>query len=332
MRSHLVALFVLLASLAACDEVARDNPLDPQSDLFRDVGRVAGRVTGLYPPFDGRTGVAVRVVPLSADGVERVVRTGVDGAFKIDGLPGGRYAVVAGGEAFRDRADTVTVAPGATVRADFALDALPVVTAQAARTVHIERWFPGTPVFLLEVEVEASDPDRAADVESAALVVEGLAFREPITESEPGRFTASIDAGRLPGGLVQSLLGRTLRVEVTDRSGNTGIGPPLALVRVVEQTPLTASPQGLVTVAQNPPVLEWRPAALPFAFTYRIEAFLVDAAGIPNRVFSQTGVPSTETTLPLPDRLAAGDYVWTVWVEDGAGNRSRSKEAGFRVP
>lgn len=318
--------------LVGCDTVPRDNPLDPRSDLFRDAGSVEGRVTGIYPPFDGRAGVSVLAVPLDAAGTERLTRTGADGAYQIDDLPGGRYAVSAGGEGFRDRSDTVTVAPGRVVRTDFALDALPIVTAQAARTVHIERWFPATPVFQLDVDVEASDPDRESDVESAALVVEGLAFRQPLAEAEPGRFAATLDASLLPDGQVQSLLGRTLRIEVTDRSGNTGLGPPLALVRVIEQTPLTASPQGLVAIDQNPPVLEWRPAQLPFAFTYRIEVFLVDGAGIPNRMVSRGGLPPTVTTLALPDALVSGDYFWTVWVEDVAGNRSRSKEAGFRVP
>lgn len=323
---------MLLLVAAGCDAVPRDNPLDPQSELFRNLGTVEGRVTGIYPPFDGRAGVAVSAAFLDGDGAERLTQTGPDGSFRIDDLPAGRYEVVSGGPLYRDGRDTVTVTAGAAARADFALDALPVVTAQAARTVHIERWFPATPVFQLEIEVETSDPDRDADVASAALVVEGIAFREPLDEAEPGRFASTLDASLLPDGQVQSLLGRTLRVEVTDLAGNTGIGPPLSLVRVIEQTPLTASPQGLVTLTDNPPVLEWRPAELPFAFTYRIEVFLVDGAGIPNLVYAADGLPPSATTHPLPEPLDAGDHFWTVWVVDEAGNRSRSKEAGFRVP
>ena len=318
--------------VAACDAVPRDNPLDPQSPAFRDEGAVSGRVTGIYPPFDGRDGVDVTVSALDADAADRLTETGPDGVFRVDGLAAGRYAVRAGGGAFRDQTDTVTVVAGATAELAFALDALPEVLTQAARTVHIERWFPDDPVFQLELDVTASDPDLETDVAGAALVVEGLAFREPLDEIETGVFAATLDASLLPDGRVQSLLGRTLRIEVTDRSGNTALGPPLALVRVIEQTPLTASPQGLETIAANPPVLEWRPAELPFAFTYRVEVFLLDGAGIPNRVAVQDGLPASAVTHALDVPLDPGDYFWTVWVVDEAGNRSRSKEAGFRVP
>ncbi|HEX8385418.1 MAG TPA: carboxypeptidase regulatory-like domain-containing protein, partial [Rubricoccaceae bacterium] len=240
--------------------------------------------------------------------------------------------VRAEGDGFRTATDTVDVAVGAVAETTLRLDALPVVTSQSTRTVHIERWFPESPVYQLEIDVEATDPDRAVDVEGAALVVEGLAFREPLFELAPGRFTAALDASQLPGGRVQSLLGRSLRVEVTDHAGNTALGPPLALVRVVEQTPLTFRPQITEVLAQNPPVLEWRPADLPFAFTYRVDVFLEDGAGVSHLVYTRSGLAPPATAHALPSALPTGDYTWTVWVVDEAGNRSRSKPAGFRVP
>ena len=330
-------LLLALPALAGClDGAPHDNPLDSGSDLYRDAGTVAGRVTGIYPPFEGRADVRVHLVPLGAvplgaGGAERVVRTAADGAFRAEGLPGGLYEVRAERDGFRAKADTITVAAGAVAQADFRLDALPVVVSQAARTVHIDRWPPLSPVFQLEVEVAATDPDRAADVDGAALVAEGIAFREPLVETAPGRFAGALDAARLPGGRVQSLLGRALRVEVTDRAGNTALGPPLALVRVVEQTPLTFRPQITDAPPPNPPVLEWRPSDLPFAFTYRVEVFLEDGAGVPNLVYTRGGVEASATSHALPAALPIGDYSWAVWTVDEAGNRSRSKPAGFRV-
>ena len=220
---------------------------------------------------------------------------------------------------------------GQTVETTLALDALPVVTAQTARTIHIERWVPDLPVFRLEVEAEVTDPDRPEDVAAVALVVEELGFRAPLAPEAPGRYALSLDASALPGGQVQSLLGRPLRIEVMDQSGNAALGPPLALVRVIEQTPLTASPQGYEFIASNPPVLTWRAAQLPFAFTYRVDLWLVDAAGIPNLVQTASSIAPSTLSHAVAEPLAPGDYFWTVWVVDAAGNRSRSKEAGFRV-
>ena len=325
-------LVALVAGLAGClGEAPHDNPLDPLSDEFRDEGTVEGRVTGIYPPFEGRPGVRLRLVPLEG-GAEVMTTTGADGAFRVSRLPSGPYAVWAEGEGLRPDADTVTVEVGGTAEVDLPVDALPVVTSQAARTVHIERWFPETPLFRLEVEAQATDPDRATDVDGVALVVPDLGFRVPLAEVGPGRYASTFDGDALPEGQVQALLGRALYVEATDVTGNTGVGPPLALVRVIEQTPLTARPQGLEVVSENPPVLEWRPASLPFAFTYRVDVSLVDGAGVPNLVESASALAPATTTYAVRQPLPSGDYVWTVWVTDGAGNRSRSKEAGFRVP
>lgn len=323
--------FALACGLAGClGEAPHENPLDPLSDAFRDAGAVEGTVTGIYPPFEGRPDVRVVLVPL-AGGAEVATRTGSDGGFRVEAVPSGRYAVIAAGEGFRATSDTVTVEVGRTAEATLPLDALPVVMSQEARTVHIERWVPDVPVFRLEVDAAVTDPDRPDDVASVALVVEELGFRAPMEPTGPGTYAVTLDDDALPGGQVQSLLGRPLRIEATDQLGNAALGPPLALVRVIEQTPLTASPQGFVFVTENPPVLTWRAAQLPFAFTYRVDLWLVDPAGIPNLVLSRDQIAPSTLSFAVPDALAAGDYFWTVWVVDAAGNRSRSKEAGFRV-
>ena len=336
MRSEraLAAALVLAGclALAGClDGAPHDNPLDPLSESYRDAGAVAGRVTGIYPPFEGRAGVRVHLLPLDAAGAERVVRTGADGTFRAEGLPGGRYEVRAEDDGFRDAADTLAVAAGEVAQTTLRLDALPVVTSQSAWTVHIEQWPPRGPLFQLEVRVEATDPDRALDVAAAALVVEGLQFREPLFETEPGRFRATLDAAAFPGGRVQALLGRSLRVEVTDHLGNTALGPPLALVRVVEQTPVALRPTINEAPPPNPPTLEWGLDSLPFAFTYRVDVALVDGAGVEVVVYSRDGLPPTAATHAVQTVLAPGDYTWTVRVVDEAGNQSRSKPAGFRV-
>lgn len=329
MRAFHWTLLLAAVALTACD-AAHDNPLDPESAAFRDEGRVVGVVSGAHPPFAGLPGVRVELVPL-AGGAEVVTRTDAAGAFRVASLPGGRYVVQATDAAYAADADTVEVVAGGEAEVRLLLDALPIVVQQSARTVHIERWFPESPIFLLDVDVETMDPDPGESAGAAALVAPGLGFRAPLVQRGPDRFDAAFDAAALPAGQVQSLLGQTLHIELTDQDGRTTLGPPLALVRVVEQTPLTVGPQGFTFITQNPPTLQWREAQLPFAFTYRVDLFFQDGAGIPNRILSRDALPPTTLTLPLGAPLAPGDYYWVMWVVDAAGNRSRSKEAGFRV-
>ncbi len=332
MTPRLLAAALLATAFATGCDAPHDNPLDPRSGAYRDAGRVEGRATGIYPPFPGRGGVRVRVLPISAPVLaEHAVTTAPDGTFFVDDLPAGTYAVRVDEPGYRPATDTVAVTAGATAVAALQLDARPVVTAQAVRSVRIARWN-FDPAFRLEVEATATDPDRDADLDGAALVVEALGVRLPLAETAPGRFAATIEAAQLPGGRVQSLLGQTLRIEAVDIGGNVGAGAPVALVRVIEQEPQTLRPALSEIVTANPPTLEWRDASLPFAFTYTVEVAILDPANIPTRVALVEGVAPTQLTQALAAPLAPGTYVWTVWAVDAAGNRSHSKPAAFVVP
>lgn len=327
-------MVMLLAGPGCFDDPARENPLDPLSEGFRDEGAVSGRVTGLYPPFPGRADVRVRLVPVGPAGrPELATRTDASGQFALGDVPSGPYAIVAEQEGFLGATDTVTVAPGAVAETTIQLDALPEVTEQSVRSVHISRWFPDEPVFQLEVAITATDPDRPEDVDSAALAVPDLGLSLPLDPvgGETGRFSALFDNAELPAPGIETLLGRMLRAEVFDAAGNTGLGPPLSLVRVIEQSPQTERPQSLAVVGPMP-TLVWRPLQLPFAFTYRVDVFLVvEEIGLPTLIERHEDIAPSITSLDVETELIPGDYFWTVWVVDTFGNRSRSKEAGFQV-
>jgi hypothetical protein len=323
-----------LAAGVGCGDAPRENPLDPLSEGFRDEGAISGRVTGLYPPFPGRPGVQVRLIPVGPAGrPELATRTDDDGRFALNDVPTGPYVMEADEEGFAGAADTVSVTAGAVAEAMIQLDALPVVTEQSLRSVHILRWPPLEPVFQLEVEAAAEDPDRPQDLAGASLVVPDLDFSAELVETEPGTgvFAATFDERELPAPGVESLLGQTVRIEARDVSGNAGLGPPQSLVRVIEQSPQTQSPQ-FPDVVSTRPTLVWQPAQLPFAFTYRVDVFVVNAAGIPRLFDRYENIDPNQTSIQVEEELASGeDHFWTVWVVDAFGNRSRSREAGFTV-
>lgn len=341
MLSIRYAAFVLLILplvWVGCGDAARENPLDPSGEGFRDEGGIQGRVTEVYPPFEGREGIAVQLIPVGPVGrPELTTRTGTGGAFALSGIPAGPYAVTAEEEGFRGAADTVTVEPGRVAETELRLNALPQIGVPILRTVHIVRWFPEDPVFQLEVEVNAEDPDEPDVVAAAALVVPGPAaggelqtFGIPSVPGEPGLFSETFDDDAFPGG-IEGLLGLALRIQVTDASDGATLSEPVGLVRVIQLSPQTLDPQGDEDITDTTPTLVWLPAELAFDFTYRIDLYLRDPEGGSTLLELEEGISPSQTSYTIERVLEPGAYWWAVWVVDAAGNRSRSRQAGFNV-
>lgn len=327
-----LAAFVGLLAAAGClGDAPHDNPLDPLSESYREVGAVAGQVTRLYQN-DPVAGADVVLTPLEAGGgAAFVARTGSDGRFALDDVPAGTYRLAAEAGGYVPAADTVAVSLGARVERALRLDGRPVVTA-ALRTVHVSRWWPEEDLYLLEVDADVADPDGAIDVEAVWLEMDGAGFALPLQLTPvAGRFAATVDAGALPSGSLHAAVGQPFVVRVRDRAGVVEGTAGQTLARIIEETPVTASPQGLALVAEPRPVLSWEPAALPFPFTYRVDVVRVVEANLQTVVQTVEGLGPETTTLQVPEALPRGTYYWTLSVVDAFGNRSRSKEAGFQV-
>ena len=333
-RSSGIVVLIGLAVAAGClQEAPRGNPLDPESDNYRDVGSVAGQVVRFYPPHAPIEGVDVRLT--QNGGAALLARTGADGRFRFDDVPAGRYAVAAEKDGYAAGRDSVTVAAGdAADGGALRLDGLPVARSVVLRTLYVGRWWPEAEpdVYLLDVTADVEDPDGLSDVASVTLhgPTPGRALTLQPT-SEAGRFGRTVPADSLGAATLHALMGQPFVVEVRDHAGHATTSPPQTPARIIEETPVPVSPQGLESVADPRPVLTWQPAALRFPFTYRLDVVRVVEANLHTVLQTVERIAPETTTLRVPAALAAGTYYWTLSVVDAFGNRSRSKEAGFQV-
>lgn len=333
MRNPLLCSFFLLPLVVfgCLGEPDRGNPLDPLSDNFDEAGAVGGFVTTYYPPFDGLASVRVLLTGIDDPTIEYSVSTSSSGQYSISGVATGSYRVEAEIDGYAQLADTVQVDLGRFTSLDLRLDGLPLVANHMVRTEHISRWFPSDDLYRLVVETGVDDPDGLGDISSVRFSVPDFNFSDTlaVTPGDPALYARTFEEAQLPTTL-QDLLGRTLQIEVLDRIGNAGFAPSAQIVRIIDSTPLALSPTFPDPVGRQPQ-LTWRAIDLPFAFTYRVDIVLVPFAGQQTLVGSFGGLSPADTTWMVPTPLDAGDYSWTVSVEDVFGNRSRSKEAGFRV-
>src|SRR5690606_10557784 len=148
--------------------------------------------------------------------------------------------------------------------------------------------------------------------------------------SLPGSFQQVVPADSFPTGSVHAVLGESAFVRIRDRDGHEALHPLSMPVRVIDDTPVAVSPQGLETVTDPRPLLTWARLDLPYPMTYRVEV-VRDEANTDILVQEIVDISADSVSVRLPIPLSTGSYYWTVWVVDSHGNASRSKEAGFLV-
>jgi len=327
-----------LASLliAGClSDVAHENPLDPQSDEFNPVGSASITVTQFYPPFDALPGVEVRFFKMEDAFNKKLVRietTGSSGAIMVNELEEGNYELVVSLEGFSTVVDTVAISIAESVSRSVLLDGLPVVRANAVATVHISRWFPSPQdLFSLELDVLMDDPDGVTDIDSVWLDIPSIGLTEALLETPTlGRFANTISENQLGGFTLQQILGVDVCIRAVDSAGYQNAPEPVRLVRVLETTPVAVSPQGEALLTIKTPELSWETVRLPFEFRFQVD-IIREETNIQVLVESQKNILSTLSSIIVSNPLIPGDYFWTVSIVDAFGNRSRSKEAGFRI-
>ncbi|MFQ5568667.1 MAG: carboxypeptidase-like regulatory domain-containing protein [Rhodothermales bacterium] len=328
------ALMVALGLGSGClGDAPHDNPLDPNSDQFIDEGDLSGHITDrTEAPLDG---AEVHLLPAPTSGkAERVTRTNAQGRFELVGIPSGTgYQLRVHKEGYAvGMLDSLAVEAGLLLAVPvLRLNALPVLTSVTFHTVHISRWWPENDLYFLEVQTEVRDADGLFDIAGVWVEIPDLNFSLPLEPQAAGRFEKSIESDSLPTVSLQALLGRTLRLNARDQQGDSTRSAPQQLVRVIEETPVAAGPQGLALLETDRPTLTWEPFPPAFAFTYRIDVFR-DEVNRTVLVETVEEISSDVTSMRLESSLASGAYFWTLSVIDEFGNQSRSKEAGFRIP
>ena len=321
----------LLSSGGCVADAEHSNPFDPLSDEYRDAGTVRGVVVDrLFQPV---AGAQARLHPVGSDSVAALIaETGPDGAFTFDPVPTGDHVLRVIKEGYFFRGDTVAVSLGRSANlGDVRLDALPIVQTGALRTIHLSRWWPEDDLYLLDVELYVVDPDERPGIDSTWLVATGEDSPMRLTPGvQPGTYVRTLPADSLSGSSVHALVGASILARIRDREGKLVEHPLAGPVRVVEETPIPLTPQGLETVNDPRPTLTWDAMSLPFQSTYRIEV-IRDEVNTDFLVQEQWGISADTTSFRLTTPLSPGSYYWTVAVVDAHGNLSRSKEAGFRV-
>ena len=318
-------LFLLLV-WGCVPEAPHSNPLDPYHNSTKAGVVLQGHVLQKNAPHNPLDSCMVFLNP---GNLFRM--TDSNGKFAFTGLTAGRYDIIIGRsgyvtDTFQVATDTLPATP-----VHFYLNGMPYLIKSLIYSEFIDQWWPD-PYYTLNISVKAGDPDGSGDISGIRVLIPDFNLsRSMENASSPDSFYVQLSDDDFPDNNIVALIGREIRIRITDNSGYTVDDGPYYLHRVIETSPVPLEPVALQVVSPLP-LLRWEEYLANFAFTYEVAVFRVNTAGLPIQIHSRTHLPSDQLEYAYPDSLTAGTYFWTVGVRDVLGNFSRSKEASFLVP
>lgn len=306
-------------------DAERDNPLDPKSNLYNNRASIHGKVYSYYQPFRPIQHADIIIHP-----DHNWTTSDEFGDFTIAELPAGNYTIHVQKNGYAPDSINITLEPGSDEYFQFNLNGLPTLISKKISIGHISRWWPTDDLYMVKIEVEVSDPDGVADIQSAQLNIPEYNILLDLDRTQtPSIFSLMLNEEDLPLSSVHELLGHPMYFYIHDLPESHCKTDAFYAARVIEDTPTPISPISLAMVG-NSPVLTWQKIRLPFLFTYNIKIYRIDQ-GINTLVKQTAGISADSLSYQVTDILSEGTYFWTLTVEDEFGNWSRSKEAAFQV-
>ncbi len=324
MKFYVTISFIAIFISGCVNDAPHDNPLDPHSLGYSNLGDLTGQVI-IASRSTGISGALVTENTLKLS-----VGTDSLGFFSFTGLLAGGHTFICSKENFTADTFHVTIQAGEKSQIVRGLNGAPNVASQKISTRKID-YVSFSPQYFVDVEADVSDPNTINDLDSVWFNVDSLLF--PMTFSPTAKkFVATVYKSQFPTNTIQILTGKPLHIISRDQHFATNISEPFYISRVIENTSTPISPAGANTVRMDSLFFKWIPPDVTFNYTTTITVY---RTGTENVVWSHAGVISFFEELQYPTDgsapLLSGNYFWTATVADDFGNYARSKESYFVV-
>lgn len=304
------------------DDAPRDNPLDARSIPSITL---RGSVFTYYQPRSKVPGAILTLQP-----GDHAALTDGNGQYRFGSLAAGTYQLTCTAEGYA--VDSIDINLTESTQKDFYLDRLPYFKTVSLSTRHVSRWFPVEDVYYLQIRSEVGDPDGIGDVRAVFYEIPEYQYKDTLQATiDAGIFTSRAGVDKLPVQSIQQLIGKRFDFYVEDDAGFSGESTGHYVSRIIEETPVLLYPTGLETVADSTINFQWQKVILPYEFSFTLE-LQQNNLGVISKVDEIAAIPADATRFLYRTSLAAGDYLWILYIVDAFGNTSSSKQGAFRIP
>jgi len=320
-------LILILILLSCFNNAERDNPLDPNSGNYQNLGELQGLVYTFYAPFQPIPNATISLTP----GFHNTA-TGTSGIFSLKNILPGEYVVTVSSEGYAPDSAVVHIEPNKVASLQFNLDGLPRVENLSLMTGSEYYYYLVNPVRYLSCKAEVADSDGLGDILSVAIAIPRFNFKDTLKISQVvGTYQMTYPESDLPVEYIEQLMGELVFIEITDKPGQICSYGPYFLTRIISDEPVTVAPVSNAQVNKLP-LFRWQEIRPRFEFTFKIEIYLIIASQViypPLKTIAN--ISSERFSYQLTESLEVGQYLWTISIVDKWGNWSRSTPATFQV-
>lgn len=316
----LFLLGVILAGIKC--NAPRNNPIDPLNEDY-NFGTIEGTVQTIGNPSFG-----IDEVNVLWENANLNTETDANGRFRLRNIPIENGNIIFSKTGYK--ADTLFVVWGSSKRfitLTF-FNRIPTLDTNSIYTV-VENRFSQEPESKLIVKAWMTDLDD--DVDSVFVTNENLNLRKNLSFSQAeGNYQAAISENELNVEDIEQTIGLNFNIVAKDPSNEFIIGND-RVTRVIKNEVMGLHPSTDSTVTSQPIIFNWIRFEAGYLFTYMIEIYSYTIFTTPQLVYTQQNISSDSISYTSTPILSVGDYYWVIWVIDQFQNRSRSKQASFRI-
>lgn len=317
--------FLLLFLLACSPE--RDNPYDPNSDLYSNKTQVSGTCkTRILVPVNN---AKISLFPLTSETPSLQTFTNENGSYKLSDCPAESVLVIAekDGSVTKDTFLSLVVYKAETL--NFTLEGLPKFLNTQVISYYCALSIPPYDSTVLSIKCEINDDEGPGDIETVFATIDGLSDSLSLLFS-PGNSYENLFREESLSDNLDNIIGRDIYVIVKDWDGNVVRSTPSQLIRAIRNPPDSLAPAEGVIVSPHP-VLAWHAPEYLFSHSFFCEIYYLPNHLPPVLYHHYENIPASEFSFSVPDSLIPGYHYWQIGVRDNYGNWAKSAEGVFEV-
>jgi|GEM_PF-3536860 len=323
MRVSSLIIASALILISCTGDAPRDNPFDPNSEVYQYAHSITGEVLRKIPPYNAIPSARVEMEP---EGL--VTSTDENGNFRFEHLQHDSLTLLISKEGY----GAISINGAVNELPDqYYLNARPVMDSIAVVTNHISHWWPVEDEFEIAFSGWVVDADGITDIDSVWFTVPDAKISLPANGqiNDNGMIRVALYDWQMDIPATD-LTGMPIYGHVLDSDSLEAMPLETYTTRFIESSPTPTSPAGNEETTGFP-VLRWEEFDANYTFYYHVEVFRVSSGNTTTKILGQPQIPKTEKKYSVTDSLANGSYYWTLGVYDIYGNSTHSKEATFTV-